>query len=310
MELIISAVAALTTFTLLYLLVAAFAPAETPVTMRLRSLDEVAVDRAEVDEDLARPFAQRVISPLTGSLAAGLGRLTPASVRRMVSEKLAAAGGFQGLGTDGFLLLWGAVTLSCPLAAAVLAGMAGLPGNKAAWLTMTVFMLASGWPLLMLNRKIVARKASIQKDMPDVLDLLTVSVEAGLGFDGALAKVAEKMRGPLVDEFGRLLQEIRVGVPRRDALHALGRRCDVADLSLFTSALVQADQLGVSIGNVLRVQSAAMREKRRQRAQERAMKAPVKMLLPLVLCIFPTLFVILLGPAVIQIVGSLGGKLQ
>jgi tight adherence protein C len=309
MELIISAVAALTVFTLLYLLVASFAPAETPVALRLRSLDEIAVERAEVDEDLARPFAQRVISPLTGSLAVGLGRLTPASVRRMVSEKLAAAGGFQGLGTDGFLLLWGAVALAGPLAAAALAGMAGLPGGKAALLMMTAFVLASVWPLLMLNRKIAARKAAIQKELPDVLDLLTVSVEAGLGFDGALAKVTEKMSGPLVDEFARALQEMLVGVPRRDALHSLGRRCDVADLLLFVSALVQADQLGVSIGNVLRIQSAAMREKRRQRAQEQAMKAPVKMLLPLVMCIFPTLFVILLGPAVIQIVTSLGGKL-
>ena len=308
MELLISAVSALAMFTFLYLLVAAFAPAETPVAMRLRSLDGLGAATVDADEDLNRPFAQRVISPITGSLAAGMGRLTPRAVRRMVGDKLAAAGGFQGIGTDGYLLLWGSVALVCPLAAALLAGMAGMPGNKAAGLTLMAFALGAAWPLLFLNHRIAARKAGIQKSLPDVLDLLTVSVEAGLGFDGALFKVAEKLKGPLVDDFARLLQEIRVGVPRRDALHALGRRCDVDDLSLFVSALVQADQLGVSIGNVLRVQSAAMREKRRQRAQEKAMKAPVKMLLPLVMCIFPTLFVILLGPAVIQIVTNLGAK--
>ena len=159
--------------------------------------------------------------------------------------------------------------------------------------------------MLLLNRKITARRKSIQSDLPDALDLLTVSVEAGLGFDGALAKLSEKMKGALVEEFSRTLQEMRIGVPRRDAIRAMGQRCSVDDLSLFTAAVVQADQLGVSIGNVLRVQSAAMREKRRQRAQEKAQKAPVKMLIPLVVFIFPAIFVVLLGPAVIRLMSSL-----
>lgn len=167
------------------------------------------------------------------------------------------------------------------------------------------FLVSQLLPMLLLNHKIAGRKKSIQKDLADVLDLLTVSVEAGLGFDGALTKLAEKMKGALVDEFNRVLQEIRMGIPRRDALVAMGIRCDVPDLSLFTTSLVQADQLGVSIGNVLRVQSASMREKRRQRAEERAMKAPIKMLLPLVLFIFPSLFVVLLGPALIQMFTNL-----
>ena len=148
----------------------------------------------------------------------------------------------------------------------------------------------------------------MERALPDVLDLLTVSVEAGLGFDGALHKVSEKMKGALVEECSRLLNEMRVGVPRRNALVAMADRCNLPDISIFTTSLIQADQLGVSISNVLRVQSAAMREKRKQRAQEAAMKAPVKMLLPLVLFIFPTIFVILLGPAILQIIDTFANK--
>jgi tight adherence protein C len=304
MLLLISVVAFLTVFTLLYLMLSTYTATEGQVSLRLKALDTITAGRSDIDDELARPFSQRVLSPLTGSMATGLGRLTPTAVRRTADEKLAAAGGFAGLSTDGFLLLWGGLVVSLPALTGFFAGVAGTPVSKIIGLATLAFCIGAALPLFLLRRRIAARKASIEKDLPDVLDLLTVSVEAGLGFDGALAKLSEKMNGALVEEFSRVLQEIRIGVPRRESLHALGRRCDVADLSLFTSALVQADQLGVSIGSVLRVQSAAMREKRRQLAQERAMKAPVKMLLPLVLCIFPTLFVILLGPALIQILTS------
>jgi len=306
MLLLISLAAFCTVFAVCYLLLSAYAPVQAQIAIRLKALDAMTVGRSDIDEELAKPFSQRIISPLTGSLAASLGRFTPAAVRRMAEEKLAAAGGFGGLSTDGLLLVWGALAIALPAATAAVGLLAGLPANKTGQMIIAAFAVGAILPLLLLNRRIAARKASIQDDLPDVLDLLTVSVEAGLGFDGALAKLADKMKGSLVDEFTRVLQEIRVGVPRREALHAMGMRCDVPDLSLFTTALVQADQLGVSIGNVLRVQAASMREKRRQQAQEKAMKAPVKMLLPLVICIFPTIFVILLGPALIQIMTNLG----
>jgi len=183
--------------------------------------------------------------------------------------------------------------------------MAGAPAAKIIGHAIIALAIGLAVPLFLLNRKITARRKSIQSDLPDVLDLLTVSIEAGLGFDGALARLSEKTKGALVEEFARALQEMQIGVPRRDAIRAMGQRCNVDDLSLFTAAVVQADQLGVSIGNVLRVQSASMREKRRQRAQEKAMKAPVKMLLPLVVFIFPAVFVVLLGPAVIRLMTSL-----
>jgi tight adherence protein C len=305
MVLLIAIVVAVTVFAATCLLASAWRPATGEMAARLRALDDLAAVQPAGDEDLDKPFAQRVISPLAGSLAHGFGRLTPAALRRVVGERLAAAGGFGGLGTDGFLLLCG---LSAAAFAAVSGGFALLraaPAGRVTVLAVLGLAVGIGLPLLALSRRISARKSSIQKALPDALDMLTVSIEAGLGFDGALAKLSEKMKGPLVDEFGRMLQEMRIGVPRREALHALGQRCAVADLALFTSALVQADQLGVSIGNVLRVQSAAMREKRRQRAQEKAMKAPVKMLIPLVAFIFPAIFVVLVGPAAIQVITML-----
>jgi tight adherence protein C len=151
-----------------------------------------------------------------------------------------------------------------------------------------------------LHNRIKQRQLQIINSLPDILDLLTVSVEAGLGFDGALQKVTEKTKGLLAMEFNRLLQEIRMGKSRRDALRDLAERIRVEELSALVSSIIQADQLGVSIGNVLRLQSAQIRLQRRQRAEEKAMKAPIKMLIPLVLFIFPTIFLVLLGPAAIE----------
>jgi pilus assembly protein CpaF len=275
------------------------------MAVRLKALDGPLTGRPARDEELDKPFLQRVIAPLTDSLAGSVVQLTPASLRRAVDKRLAVAGGkFGGLGTDGFLVLCMVSALVLSGGGAFVAFMRGAAPAK--------FSLRS-WPEFSWGYRTGGAPRPEDKEpqdkhpevSADVLDLLTVSIEAGLGFDGALVKLSEKMKGPLVDEFSRTLQEMRIGVTRRDALRALGERCDVPDLSLFTSAMVQADQLGVSVGNVLRVQSAAMRQKRRQNAQERAMKAPIKMLIPLVLFIFPAIFVVLVGPAGIRIVEML-----
>jgi len=304
MLLLITTVIFFTVFLLTYVLVAAYAPAwGEQVTVRLRELDGGGAARAGggYDEELDKPFSQRVLAPVTGSFAGFLLRFTPRSTKLMTEERLAAAGGFGGLSAGQFLVLTGFVAVLLAVLSAAAADAARVAVNKTVGVAITALAIGLVLPFFLLNGKAKSRKASMQKDLPDVLDILTVSVEAGLGFDGALVKLSEKMRGALVDEFSRLLQEIRVGVPRRDALHALALRCDVPDVSLFTTSLIQADQLGVSIGSVLRVQSAAVREKRRQRAQEKAMKAPIKMLIPLVMFIFPAIFIVLLGPAMIQL---------
>lgn len=160
------------------------------------------------------------------------------------------------------------------------------------------YLLPNSW----LKVKAKQRQKEIQYTLPDVLDLLTVSVEAGLGFDAALLKVVEKQKGVLAEEFLRVLQEIKMGRPRRESLRDLAKRNKPAeDLSSFVSSLVQADQLGISIGGVLRNQAQQIRQKQRQRAEEKAQKAPVKMMIPLVFFVFPSIFIIVLGPAVIQI---------
>lgn len=165
---------------------------------------------------------------------------------------------------------------------------------------------ALGWvgPQFWLKRQITERQHVIQRALPNTVDLLTVSVEAGLGLDAAVARVADKAVGPLGDELRHYLRLVRMGTPRREAMRDLGERSGVPDLKTFATSIIQADQLGVSMGNVLRVQSEEMRRKRKQRAEEAAMKAPIKMLFPLVFCIFPAIFVVLLGPAAIQIVGA------
>jgi tight adherence protein C len=160
-------------------------------------------------------------------------------------------------------------------------------------------------PEFWLGGRVKKRQKGILLQIPDALDLLTISVRAGLGFDAALGKVVEKMKGPLVDEFRRALAEVRVGKARREALRDIVPRTEVQPLTNFIGAIIQAEQLGVSISKVLQVQSEQLRIERRQRAEEQAAKAPIKMLFPLVGCIFPSLFVVILGPAIILIMTNL-----
>jgi len=155
-------------------------------------------------------------------------------------------------------------------------------------------------PDFYINKQVKLRQKQILLSLPDLIDLLAVSVEAGLGFDAAISRVSDRFHGPLGDEFVRVRQEISMGRPRAEALREMARRCEVPDLSSFITSLIQAEQLGVSMGNVLRVQSEQMRERRSQRAREQAQRAPVKMMIPLVLFIFPTLFIVIMGPAAIK----------
>ncbi|MDQ4034401.1 MAG: type II secretion system F family protein [Chloroflexota bacterium] len=179
-------------------------------------------------------------------------------------------------------------------------------GSPIVGLLLAVVGAAIGYiaPEFWLGRKIGARGMAMVLQLPDALDLLTISVEAGLGFDAALAKVVEKMDGPLVDEFRQALAEVRMGRVRREALRDVATRADAQPVSNFVGAIVQAEQLGVPIAKVLQIQSNQLRIERRQRAEEAAAKAPVKMLFPMVGCIFPTIFIVILGPAVVTVMGG------
>jgi tight adherence protein C len=161
-------------------------------------------------------------------------------------------------------------------------------------------------PISLIKTQADQRKKKIKRSLPDLLDLLYVSVEAGLGFDMALKKTADKMAGPLSEEINKTLEEISRGRNRQDALRGMVNRTGVEDLSYFVTSIIQTEQLGSNIANMLRIQSTTMRQKRRQRAEEAAMKVPVKMLFPLVFFIFPSLFIVVLGPAIIRIIDTLG----
>lgn len=274
------------------------------VTRRMQEISHNLRRKRDLNEELNKPFFERVIRPILEKLGTAIGKTAPAKKKLSLQKKLMMAGNPMNLTPSEFMVIQYGLILGLPICILLFA----LPLN---WeLPVVVLGMAIGaaagflLPGYYLKMQANERKEEIQDNLPDVLDLLTVSVEAGLGFDAALVKVVEKIKGVVSQEFARVLQEIKMGKPRRDALRDLGNRSGVDDLVAFVGSIIQADQLGVSIGNVLRLQSEQMRQKRRQRAEERAMKAPIKMLIPLILFIFPTIFIVVLGPAALQIIDT------
>ena len=256
--------------------------------------------------ELEAPFTERVIQPLIQNIANVLMRLAPQRMMESQRKMLEMAGNPNNWTPADFLGVRGFAAIVSAAVPAVLMFLA-----RASFLRVVSFSLLFGvlgfmLPVLWLRRRIQDRQKSIIRTLPDALDLLTISVEAGLGFDAALAKVAEKWDIPLSHEFGRVIAEVRLGKSRRQALQDMADRVGVDDLRSFVAAVNQAEQLGVSIGKILRVQSEDMRIKRRQRAEEEAHKAPIKMLFPMAFLLFPAIFIILLGPAVPRIMEAFG----
>jgi len=251
------------------------------------------------DEVLERPFAERTFGPVVISLGRFLNRFTPTGYLEKTQRKLQYAGNPGNIDASAFVVFKVLLLIVGLISAYLLRGF----GDGALRLLVIFgppllgFFLPDAW----LQRRIDDRKSAMLKALPDTLDLLVISVEAGLGFDSALQRVVATVPGPLSEEFFRMLQETRVGVSRRDAMRHLQERTDLDELRSFLLAMMQAEAFGVAIARVLRVQADEMRVKRRQRAQEKAFAAPVKLVFPLVFCIFPSLFIVLLGPAAIQI---------
>jgi tight adherence protein C len=267
--------------------------------------------RTLAEIELEQPFTDRVVSPAIHGMAAMLGRFAPQKNVEAMRHKLDLAGNPNNwtpsdvLGVRGMAAILTVIVIVIPLIlfgtqlpqVLLFGGIGGILG----------FYL----PIFWLNSKIRQRKHDIQKALPDALDLLTISVEAGLGFDAAMVKVTEQWDNELSRAFGRVNAEIRLGKLRREALRDMANRADVPDVTNFIAAVIQADQLGVSLAKVLRIQSDQMRIKRRQRAEEQAAQAPVKMMFPLVFLVFPSIFIVLLGPAVLIFTASgglLGGR--
>ncbi len=278
-----------------------------PVQARLTQLGTMQAANLE-ELELQQPLFDRVVRPLVGRLSGSVARVTSTSFTQTTEKRLALAGNPGDLRTAD----WLGIKAVGAIAGAGLffllffvVGVLNLP------LVIRILMLPIGVlfgytiPEFWLGGRVKKRQKQILLMVPDTLDLLTISVRAGLGFDGALGKVVEKLKGPLTEEFRRALAEIRVGKARRDALRDIVPRTEVPALTNFIGAIIQAEQLGVSISKVLQVQSEQLRIERRQRAEEQAARAPIKMLFPLVGCIFPSLFIVILGPAIILIMINL-----
>jgi len=246
--------------------------------------------------ELQRPFSERFLRPAIERLGSIMSRSTPQKARQNLMNRLELAGRPGNLTPEDFA----AVRIVAAAVMAAIGVLLGLLLKNPVYLAVSVALgagLGFYLPVLWLKQKVDKRRNEIQKGLPDAMDLLVIAVDAGLGFDAALARVTDKYKNALSDEFAKVLREVSLGRPRLEAMDEMGRSSGVEDLHNFIQAIIQSEQFGTGIGKILRIQADEMRRKRRQRAQEKAAQATLKMMLPMVGCIFPTLWIVLLGPA-------------
>jgi tight adherence protein C len=274
------------------------------VARSLEMLESLGGAPSELTADLEKPFAERVLDPLLKRFQKLGRRVSGADQEERIRAKLDRAGNPAGWTVDRVLsgrILGAIVGVGLAIYFWVLLGLSLFVGVAAVGLGLFIGFQA---PVIWLYNTASKREKELQKSLADAIDLMTISVEAGLGFDAALQQVARNTDGPLAGEFQRVLQEVQIGRSRSDALRALGERTSLADIRSFVGAMVQADAFGIPIGQVLRVQSTEIRVKRRQRAEEKAAQVPVKIMIPVILFILPCLLITVMGPAAINIRGN------
>ena len=310
MVLLFSLLTAVFIFIVLYYIIKTKVVPDNQVHQRLRNLQgtEGRIITSHADELKQIPFLDRTVVPLLRRFENFMIRFAPSGIHNTVEQKLMLAGKSDKWSPNGFITVW----LICM---AIFFGIGyivvtkkGLPYTQSvlfAWLSVAVGAML---PFSMLNSAIRKRQKAIDRQLPEVLDLLSVSVRAGLSFDGALRKITDRMTGPLIEEFKRMQQDVRMGAPRARALQAVAKRCDVEDLYLFITAVIQAERLGTGMGKTLNNQADNMRERRRQKAKAEALKAPIKIIFPLVMFIFPAIFVVVLLPSILSLIHNLMGK--
>ena len=277
---------------------------ERRVTRRLQSLGEYESQQALQVEPLLQPFRQRVVGPMATGLARGVRAFAPGDSKARTRARLVKGGNPGGLDADGFTALKG---LAAAGTAVLCLLLLLIRGTSLGWIILVCTGAAAGGfflPDLWLNHRTQSRKVEIRRAMPDMLDMLTISVESGLGFDAAVAKLVTNSEGPLAHEFARMLQDVQAGMAREDAFRGLAERTDVPEINTFVMSMIQADVFGISVSSVLRTQAREMRVKRRQYAEEQAQKAPVKIVFPLILCILPATLIVVVGPAIVSIIAA------
>lgn len=311
MSLMMIAVGICLVFLAIFLSLASFgalAKEQTGLNRSLSVIEALTAAPEEMKTELDAPFSERVLFPLLARVQGVGRRLTPADANERIRVKLERAGNPPGWTTErvsaGKVVGFAAGTL--------IALLVSLALGISFFVTLLVVVGAAvvGYmaPDFYLYQKAYDRAAQLQKALPDAIDLLTISVESGLGFDAAVQQVARNTQGPLAEEFARVLQEMQIGRGRSEALRSLAERTNLPDIRAFVGAMVQADAFGIPVGQVLRVQSSEIRVKKRQWAEEQAQKVPVKILVPMIFCILPCLFIAVLGPAGITIMHSFSGR--
>lgn len=273
---------------------------ERAVSRRLRDMGDWQSRQAQEAEPLLKPFSRRVSRPVGDVLRSGAHLVAPRGYVERVRHRVVLAGNPAGVDAERLIAIKLLVTAGTVGVFTALATFRGLSGATWLFVVVPLVLLAFFGPDLWLSNRVSHRQLAIRRALPDMLDMLTISVEAGLGFDAALAKLVRNSEGPLAQEFARLLQEVQAGVDRSDALRHMAARTEVSELNAFIMAIIQAEVFGISISGVLRTQAGEMRTKRRQYAEEAAQKAPVKLVFPLILCILPTTLIVILGPAIIS----------
>ena len=282
-------------------------PQPEGINRSLAVLEAMSSAPKELTEELNRPFGERVLEPLQARALVIGKRLTGTDTAERIRKKLDLAGNPRGLTVDRIIagkVMGAALGLVASLVATAVLGTS---------LTLRIVIVAASVaigfmaPNLYIYQVAYDRGGRLQRELPDAIDLMTICVESGLGFDAAVQQVAANTEGPLADEFGRVLREMQIGQSRSEALRGLGERTNVPEMRSFVSAMVQADAFGIPIAQVLRVQSSEIRVKRRQRAEEKAQQVPVKITIPLIFCILPCLFVAVMGPAAISIMDNFSG---
>ena len=295
----ISLLAALAVFLAVVLLaISIVGPAGSPLDARIRTL---ALGRrpASIAEV---PFRERVMLPVVDGITRGVMDMLPQAFVARIDKRLTEAGKPVSVQLFFALVLALGALLPVTLFALLWTATKGAPPGAALLLVPLMALFGAALPFVWLSRRARARQLAIWKSLPGAFDLITTCVEAGLGLDAAFQRVAQKLQGPFTGEMRQMLLEVEMGRPRREALEDLANRTGVPDLSTFVNAVVQAQQLGTNLGKVLRAQAHQMRVKRRQRAEETARRMPVKMVFPLVLCLMPSLFIVIIGPIALSVI--------
>jgi tight adherence protein C len=289
-----------------YLLLSGLTVRQREVAVTLRKAKRYGTQNQR-EIETRRSVNERLVGPMTAKLAGLTQRFMPRTDPNEIANRLASAGLARSMSPQMYLALKGGLIFAAVGFGILVLASGAVPPAMGLLIALGGGAIGYIAPDFFINSRTRGRREEMQAELPNVLDLLCVSVEAGLGFDAAVAKLSERMEGPLVDEFGLVLHEMRIGESRSAALKNLSDRVDVPEVAQFCRAIIQADQLGIALSRILRVQSQDMRIRRQLAAEEKAMKAPVKMLFPTVLFIFPSMFVVALGPAALNLMQTFSG---